>query len=115
MRIAVVGSRKVNVYDLGKYMPDECTEIISGGAEGVDRCAAEYARKNNIDLMEILPDYKRYGKGAPLIRNREIVLRADMVIAFWDGTSKGTKYVIEYCKKTGKQCEVILCGSTNDN
>ena len=48
-----------------------------------------------------LPEYSRYGRGAPLKRNPQIIEYADVVIAFWDGKSKGTKYVIDNCKKTG--------------
>ena len=42
-----------------------------------------------------------------MIRNREIVRYADQILAFWDGSSRGTKYVIDYCKKIGKPCVVI--------
>jgi hypothetical protein len=55
-----------------------------------------------------LPDYKRYGKGAPLKRNLEIIEYADRVIAFWDGKSRGTKFVIDQCEKINKPVEVIL-------
>ena len=53
-------------------------------------------------------EYKRYGKGAPLKRNMEIINYSDIVIAFWDGSSKGTKFVIENCKKQNKQIEVLI-------
>ena len=55
-----------------------------------------------------MTSYERYGRGAPLKRNESIVEYADAVLAFWDGRSRGTAYVIEYCKKTGKPCTVIL-------
>ena len=59
MKIGVVGSRGLIINDMGKYVPSECTEIISGGAVGVDKCVADYARKNNIKLTEILPEVDR--------------------------------------------------------
>jgi len=34
MKVAVVGSRNLSIDDLGKYLPDGVTEIISGGARG---------------------------------------------------------------------------------
>ena len=108
MKIAIIGSRNVKIEDLGKYLPENTTEIVSGGAKGVDTDAREYAEKNNIPLKEFLPDYRRYGKGAPLKRNIEIIEYADKVIAFWDGKSKGTKFVIDNCKKTGKDVEVFI-------
>lgn len=107
MKIAVVGSRGFSVDNLEKYLPEEVSEIVSGGARGIDACAGEYARAKRIKLTEFLPEYKRYGRGAPIKRNIEIIDYADEVIAFWDGQSKGTKYVIEQCKKKNKKVTVI--------
>lgn len=108
MKIAIVGSRMLQITSLRDYLPQDADEIISGGAKGIDRCAAEYAKQNGICLTEILPDYNRYGRAAPIRRNERIVEAADSVIAFWDGKSKGTKYVIEYCKKNGVPIRVVL-------
>lgn len=99
MRVAVIGSRGLQVNDLGKYLPDEVTEIISGGARGVDTSAREYAMEHGMKLTEYLPEYNKYGRGAPLKRNITIIENADLVLAFWDGSSRGTKYVIDNCKK----------------
>ena len=54
-----------------------------------------------------MPEYERYGRGAPIVRNKQIVDYADEVVAFWDGKSKGTLSVIKYCEKTGKRCRVL--------
>ena len=108
MRVAVVGSREVIVENIGEYIGD-CDEIVSGGARGVDSCAAEYARKNSIKLTEFPPKYELYGRAAPIIRNREIVDYADRIVVFWNGRSKGTLSVIKYAKKSQKDCKIILC------
>ncbi len=108
MKIGVIGSRSLRVDNIGDYLPKNCTEIISGGARGVDSCAAEHSKNNKIILTELLPDYKRYGRAAPLVRNKKVVESSDMIIAFWDGRSKGTKYVIDYAKKINKPCNVIM-------
>lgn len=108
MKIAVIGSRGLRVDDLGKYLPENTTEIVSGGAKGVDTSAKEYAEKNNIKLTEFLPEYEKYGRGAPLRRNLQIIGYADEVLAFWDGTSRGTKYVIDNCKKQNKKVTVYI-------
>ena len=108
MKIAIVGSRNITVSDIGKYISD-AGEIVSGGAVGVDGCAAEYAKENGIKLTEFLPQYERYGRAAPIVRNKEIVDYSDKIIAFWDGRSKGTLSVIKYAQKTGKPCEIIIC------
>lgn len=85
MRVSVVGSRKLKIDYLEELLPEDTTEIVSGGAKGIDTCAREYAIAHNIKLTEFLPDYRRYGRGAPKRRNSEIVQNCDMVIAFWDG------------------------------
>ena len=108
MRIAIVGSRSLTVSDIGKYI-SSADEIVSGGASGVDRCAAKYAIENGIKLTEILPQYKRYGRAAAILRNKEIVDYSDKIIAFWNGSSKGTLSVIKYAQQTGKPCEIIVC------
>lgn len=59
-----------------------------------------------------MPEYKRYGRGAPIVRNKMIVDYADRIIAFWNGRSKGTMSVISYANKVGKPCEVVIVGST---
>ena len=108
MKVAIVGSRKVNISDIGKYISG-AEEIVSGGAAGVDCCAAEYARKNGIKLTEFLPQYERYGRAAPVVRNKEIVDYSDKIIAFWNGSSRGTLSVIKYAQKTGTPCDIIIC------
>ena len=107
MKVAVIGSRGLWVGDLGKYLPEGTTEIVSGGARGIDTCAKNYAVKNNIKLTEFLPKYEKFGKVAPLMRNDEIIEYADMVLGFWDGKSRGTQYVIGECLKRGKRIVYI--------
>ena len=108
MKVAVIGSRELRVDNLGKYLPEEVTEIVSGGARGIDTSAREYALKNNIKLKEFLPEYEKYGRAAPLKRNMQIIDYADMVLAFWDGKSRGTKFVIDNCKRIGKRVRIFI-------
>ena len=107
MKIAIIGSRGLRIDDLGKYLPPDCTEIVSGGARGVDTCARYYAKAKGIPLKEFLPDYRTYGSQAPLKRNLLIVDYADVVYAFWDGSSRGTRHVMEYAKATGKPLKLF--------
>ena len=106
MKVAVIGSRSLTVQNLEKYLPQGVTEIVSGGAKGIDTCAREYAHQAGLKLTEFLPDYPRYGRSAPLRRNLEIICYADQVIAFWDGQSHGTRFVIEECSKQGKKVTI---------
>lgn len=107
MKVAVIGSRGLTVANLNEYLPENTAEIISGGAKGIDSCAKQYALQNGLIYTEFLPEYERYGKGAPLRRNLKIIEAADLVIAFWDGESRGTKYVIDKCAELKKECRVI--------
>lgn len=107
MKLAVVGSRGIAECDLESLIPLETTEIISGGARGVDTLAAEYARKRGIPVREFFPDYERYGRKAPLIRNEQIVDACDQVLAIWDGRSSGTMYTVRLARSLGKP--VRLC------
>ena len=108
MKLAVIGSRNIKNIALEEYISEDVDEIVSGGAVGVDLCAAEYARKNGLKLTEFFPQYNRYGRAAPIMRNKEIVEYADKVIAFWDGSSRGTLSVIKYAEKISKRCDVII-------
>ena len=116
MKVAVIGSRGLTIDDLGKYLPEDITEMVSGGAKGVDADARKYAIEHNIKLTEFRPDYKRYGRGAaPLKRNLQIIEYSDIVLAFWDGTSKGTKYVIDNCRKMGVEVKVYTFSENIDD
>ena len=109
MKVAFVGSRNLTNIMLEQYLSEDVEEIVSGGAVGVDACAAAYAKSKGIKLAEFLPQYERYGRAAPIIRNKKIVDYADKLIVFWNGSSKGTLSVIQYAQKNGKPLEVILC------
>ncbi len=102
MKIAVVGSRKTAFEIQRKYLPADTTAVISGGAKGIDESARKLAEEYGLEYIEFLPDYKKYGIRAPLIRNEKIVDMADMVVAFWDGESRGTGYVIGLCQRQEK-------------
>lgn len=110
MRVAIIGSRELATDirpSILKHLPASTSEIVSGGARGVDAVAKEVAQELGIPFTEFLPDYETYGKRAPLVRNDRIVEYADMVLGFWDGESRGTQYVIGECLKRGKRIVYI--------
>lgn len=108
MRVAIVGSRGVEIKDFTPYLPPDVSEIVSGGARGVDQSARAWAALCGLKIKEFLPDYSRHGRGAPLRRNDLIIDYSDLVVAFWDGKSRGTAYVIERCKKLNKPVKVYM-------
>ncbi len=106
MKLGIIGSRNIPFVDLEAYVIDTPCEIVSGGAKGIDTVAKVYAIKKGIKYTEFLPEYDKYRKAAPLKRNDRIIEYCDRIIAFWDGNSKGTQYVIKQCKKIGKPITV---------
>ena len=54
MKVAIIGSRKLTLESIGEYLPKETTEIVSGGAQGIDACAKKYAYDNGIKYTEFL-------------------------------------------------------------
>ena len=111
MNIAIIGSREFKQMDLVEetliqklYYFD--FKVITGGARGIDAYAEEYCKRNNITCIVIKP-INPEDKLSYLFRNVEIITMADKIIAFWDGKSKGTKFVIDYAKARSKDIEVI--------
>lgn len=111
MNVAVIGSRNcksLTPQTVLQYIPKECTSIISGGAVGVDQIAKTVAQMLSVPIREFLPDYKTYGRTAPLIRNRLIIQEADYVLAFWDYRSSGTRNAIIQALKQEKKVKIIM-------
>ena len=110
LKVAVVGSRGAAGFDIeriGEHLPADCTQIISGGAAGVDYAAERYARRHGIAFRKILPDYLQHGRRAPLIRDTQIVEESELVLAFWDFSSRGTSFTISECLRLGVPVRVI--------
>ena len=115
MKIVIAGSRNFNNYDflenkineLIKNKQIDITEIVSGKAKGTDFLGEKYASLNNISIKEFPANWNLYGKKAGFLRNQEMGNYADVLIAFWDGNSKGTKHMIDYMKSLKKQIFVF--------
>ena len=110
MKLAIVGGRDFNDYNKVKIWGDmfRCHfHIISGGARGADTLAKKYALERFLPYIEFLPDWDKYGKAAGFIRNSQIVDACDMVLAFWDGKSRGTQDTITKAKKAKKPTFIV--------
>lgn len=105
MRVAVIGSRSLSL-DISKFIPAGTTEIITGGAEGIDMSAERYADEHRLSKHIIRPDYAKHGRAAPLYRNQRIVNLADLIIAFWDGESDGTAFTVKYARQVRKPLKI---------
>lgn len=108
MKIAVIGSRTFNDAALlentllEKLDINAVTGLVSGGAQGADSLAEAFAVKYGLPVQVFKPDWKQFGRGAGVIRNKQIIAVSDQVIAFWDGKSKGTLNSINLAKKLCK-------------
>ena len=112
MKLLIAGSRSITDFDVTPYVPSDTTLIISGGANGVDTIAERYADSHGLSKLILRPEYKRYGRGAPLKRNDIMVDVADCVLVIWDGTSRGTLHTIKYTESKGKKITVVTVGVT---
>lgn len=108
MVLGIIGSRSLEHPLPDDIMPPYIDRIVSGGAKGIDRCARNYALKNHIGILEILPEYELYGRNAPLKRNDCIIKLCDMIYIFWDKESHGTEYVIKRCIETKTPHKVFI-------
>jgi predicted Rossmann fold nucleotide-binding protein DprA/Smf involved in DNA uptake len=111
--IGIVGGRDFSDYQLAesKFLHltknIDVSRIVSGGAKGVDTMAKMIAKKQGYEILEFLPDYNKFGRGAPLMRNTTIIENSDYVIAFWDGKSRGTLDSINKARKQGKPIKIV--------
>jgi len=109
-KLAIIGSRTFNDYNLLKEKVDKILSeyrlniklIISGGAKGADSLAEQYAKEKGIEILIIKPNWDLYKKAAGFIRNADIINNSDIVIAFWNGISNGTKDSIAKAQKSEK-------------
>ena len=110
IKLAIVGTRnpKLSYKEwesllLQEVSPDDLALIVSGGATGIDTYAKLFAGYHHIPLMEFIPDYAKYGKLAPLHRNKQILKDATMVIVFSSSEYGGTCHSISDAGKMHKQ------------
>lgn len=117
MKLAIVGGRDFNdykrldaiVFELFKIRKGNIPEdsIISGGARGADALGKRYAKDRDLDYIEYPADWRKYGKSAGFKRNLQIVAACDIVLAFWDGVSGGTKDTIDKARQLKKPTFIV--------
>ena len=119
MRTIIAGSRNIPS-DVAIKLVEKCielsefklTEIISGGARGIDSAAEKYWRQKFSNKepeysLRIMPaNWDKYGKSAGQIRNIHMAAEADALIAIWDGESPGTQNMIKIA--TRKQMPIFI-------
>lgn len=114
-RVAIIGSRDFYNFDfleekVKELMPKNHNDfiIVSGGARGTDTLAEQFAEKYGYPKEIHKAKWHLHGKCAGYLRNHEIVRNADMVIAFWNGISKGTKHTINIARDDSNRIVHII-------
>lgn len=101
MKVIIAGSREIKHNSVVKFALDltdlghfNITEVVCGGADGVDQLGAEWALHHQIPVMIMRADWDTHGRAAGPIRNQQMAEYADQLVAIWDGKSKGTANMI---------------------
>ena len=115
-RVIIAGTRNFSNYELLKEKCDNILStkrkdsnivIVSGTAKGADRLGERYARERGFLLRRFPADWDKDGNKAGPIRNAKMADNADALIAFWDGTSRGTAHMIMTAKEKGLATRII--------
>jgi hypothetical protein len=104
-KVIIAGGREFKDYELLKSKLDKILQnktdiqIVSGKARGADSLGETYAKERGYDIEEFPADWKKYGKPAGYIRNKQMAEYADACVCFWDGVSSGTGHMIGLAKE----------------
>lgn len=109
MKTIIAGGRDFDQYNLLVMYADtlDITEVVCGMARGADLLGHKYGDLHGIPITEFPADWKTHGKAAGYIRNKQMGDYADVLLAFWDGKSKGTKSMIDYMDSLEKPILVV--------
>lgn len=110
MKVIIAGDRHFSnrsyIFEGVKHAGFHITEVVSGGATGVDSMGEIYALEHGIPLKRFPANWGVYGKAAGPIRNQQMANYAEGLIAFLAPVSRGTKNMIETAKKKGLPVKV---------
>ena len=129
MRVIIAGGRDFNNFKLLEsninkifkqlsdeklisiYVNESNIEIICGKARGADTLGEQFAKEYKLSIKYFPADWNTYGKSAGYRRNAEMANYAKedngVLIAFWDGKSKGTKHMIDLAKSNNIRVFII--------
>ena len=83
--------------------------VITGSAAGVDAEAAKAARGRELAVIRVSASFEESrDPQAAAARNQKLIDQADVVVAFWDGASEGTRGTIDRALDSGKEVHVFI-------
>jgi predicted Rossmann fold nucleotide-binding protein DprA/Smf involved in DNA uptake len=112
VKVAIVGSRHFSEPDrVGDYVNSlpHGASIVTGSASGVDAAATKAARAKGISIQVMPASFDELAdpkKSAA--RNQRLIDACDVLVAFWDGTSKGTRNTVERAIDSHKEVHVFV-------
>lgn len=119
MKLVIAGCRhfksKAYYYMLQQVLDDllindkleDITEVVQGGAAGIDFHAKEWSWDVGVKCTEFRADWDTLGKAAGPTRNLKMADYGDALLAIWDGESRGTKDMINKMRSAGKPVFVL--------
>jgi len=121
VKLIIAGSREFTDYKLltetlkaEGFSTDTVDTVVSGCAHGADKLGEKWAVAQGIPIARFPADWDSHGKRAGYVRNSEMAEYADACIVFWNGTSKGTKHMIDIAKrKKGMRVIVVTVTPVN--
>lgn len=84
--------------------------VVSGGAEGVDERAEDWAKEQEIPCYILPAEWEENGKAAGAARNAKMAEIGDALIAIWDGSSKGTRDMMRKAHTEGLPIFLVNLG-----
>lgn len=97
MKVIIAGGRDITIQELvdetvAEFQATigEITEVVCGGATGVDTLGKRWAESRRIPVKTFPAEWNKHGAAAGPIRNREMAKYADALILVWDGKSRGS-------------------------
>ena len=105
--VTVMATTLNNLQDVDHVIEIEKLTLICGMARGADLIAYKLFSKAGLPIKMYPADWDQYGKRAGFIRNTQMADVADMLIAFWDGESRGTAHMINTMKQQHKSVFVF--------
>jgi hypothetical protein len=111
MKTIIAGGRLFNDFDLMeqalKDNPWEITSVVSGRARGADTLGERWAKAHGLPVHYYPAEWSRYGRHAGYLRNETMASVSDALVAFWDGSSRGTAHMITIAQDRDLEVRII--------
>ena len=114
MKTIIAGSRVITDYEAVNRaiaesgFANQISEVVSGRAKGVDTLGEEWALRNGVPCRHFPAAWQTEGRAAGPLRNEQMALYAEALIAVWDGMSRGSRHMIELAQRQGLRVHISV-------